>query len=215
VTRRTAPAAALTAAALILLTACGGGGGDEGSDKITSTHPAVPTSASPPVSASPTAARPELALLPGTSNTFDPQRTGDAVKDEVLADNAFAVDSVDSAITAGKNRTPGMEFYYGGAALRGAVDFVQGYLSKGDTWVGTTRYFDRAVALKNDGSAVIVYCSDETRSYLKSRSTGKIAHASGSADDYVLYDARLQKNSQGIWITVSLLSNRSAKQCQP
>jgi hypothetical protein len=217
VARLTMPAVSMTAAALILLTACGGGGGDNGSDKIQGAETTSPsrTPSATPSATSPAVQRPVITFPAGAKNVFDVQHTGDPAKDAVLADNSQAVDSVDAAIMGGKNRTPAMEFYYSEVALRGAADFVQGYLDKGDTWVGTTRYFDRKVTLRNDGSAVLIYCSDETKSFLKKRKTGKVTNAAGSADDYVLYNARLQKNSQGVWITLSLLSNRGAKECQP
>ena len=134
----------------------------------------------------------------------------------MLADKSQAIDSADAAIMEGKNRTPAIEFYNGGVALRGAVDFVQGWLDNGNTWVGTTRYFDRKVTLRSDGSAVVIYCSDESQGVPQDAGRpARSTYTADSADGYVLYNARLQKNTQGVWITVSVLSNRGAKECQP
>ena len=215
-TRRAMPAAGLTVAALILLTACGGGG-DGNSDKIKGTETTTPSHAptTTPSATGPGVQRPVIALPAGAKTVYDGQPTGDPAKDAVLADEAHANDAAYAAILEGKNHTPAMEFYNSGTALRDAVDFVQGWLDKGDTWVGTVRYFDRKVTLRPDGSAVVIYCSDETKAFVKSRKTGKVSHDSASADDYVLYNERLLKSSQGIWTMNSVASKRGASECQP
>ncbi|MFJ2631284.1 hypothetical protein ACIO6U_04890 [Streptomyces sp. NPDC087422] len=217
-TRSSVPAAALTTTALILLTACGGSDGDKGSDKIASTPPARATtsaSASPSASATATVQRPVISFPPGSKTVYADQHTGDPEKDAVLADESHAVDSAYAAILEGKARTPAMEFYNSGTALRDAIDFVQGWLDKGDTWVGTVRYFDRKVTLRSDGSAVVIYCSDETKAFVKSTKTGKVSQDSASADDYVLYNERLLKSGQGVWILNSVTPKRGASECQP
>lgn len=213
--RRTMPAAGMTAAALILLTACGGSG-DSSSDKIKATQTSTPSN-SPSVSTSATSTvqRPVIVFPAGAKLVYEDQRTGDQKKDGILADESHANDSAYAAILEGKNRTPAMEFYNSGVALRGAVDFVQGWLDKDNTFIGTIRYFDRKVTLRSDGSAVVISCSDESRAFVKSRKTGKIDNTPTTADSYVLYNERLQKNPQGVWILVSVLSNRGAKECQP
>jgi hypothetical protein len=216
VIRRTLPSAVLSAIALILITACGGGGGSNASDKIkdtqTSTAPSAP-SVSP--SATATVQRPVITFPAGAKTVYEDQHTGDQKKDAILADESHANDSAYAAILEGKNRTPAMEFYHSGLALGGAVDFVKGWLDKDNTWVGTIRYFDRKVTLRSDGSAVVIYCSDESHASIKSRKTGKIDNSPATATAYVLYNERLQKNPQGVWILVSVLSNRGAKECQP
>ena len=216
--RLTMPAAGMSVAALILLTACGGGGGDNGSDKIQPTQTSTPVataSASPTASASSTVKRLVITFPAGAKMVYEDQHTGDQKKDAILADESHANDSAYAAILEGKNRTPAMEFYNSGLALRGAADFVQGWLDKDNTWIGTVRYFDRKVTLRSDGSAVVISCSDESRAFVKSRKTGKVDNTPTTADSYVLYNERLQKNPQGVWILVSVLSNRGAKECRP
>ncbi|MEV6009570.1 hypothetical protein AB0M29_22500 [Streptomyces sp. NPDC051976] len=215
-TTRTVAATALGATALVMLTACGGGGGDKNADKIPTATTSAPSSATPtPSATTPGVQRPVITFPAGSKTVYENQHTGDPKKDAVLSDEAHANDSAYAAVLEGKNRTPAMEFYNSGLALRGAVDFVQGWLDKGNTWIGTITYSDRKVTLRGDSSAVVIYCSDESRAFTKNRKTGKVDNTPTTADSYVLYNERLQKNPQGVWILVSVLSNRGAKECQP
>ncbi|MFI1090848.1 hypothetical protein [Streptomyces sp. NPDC020917] len=216
-TRSTVPAAALTAAALILLTACGGGGGDKSSDKITSTQSAATTttSASPSASATAGVQRPVITFPPDAKNVFEDQHTGDPKKDAVLADNEQMVDSIYSAIIQGNAHTSAMAFYSKGLALGSAATFVQGWVDGAATWTGTIRWFDRKVTLRNDGSAAVLYCSDESKAYPKSRKTNKIDRSPSNTASYVLYNTTLEKSPDGVWQTVNLVSQRGAKACKP
>jgi hypothetical protein len=215
VTRRTAPAAALTAAALILLTACGGGGGNSGSDKIQATQPAsTKPSASPSASTTPGVQRPVITFPAYAKNVFEDQPTGDPKKDAVLADNAQSVNSVDDAIFRHTLDSPALRFYNKGSALQGALDYVRGYVAKNDSWAGTTRFFKRQVTFRSDGAASLICCSDESKSWITNPKK-TVHHTPATADSYVLYNARLEKNVQGVWQTVNVLSKRRAPECQP
>ncbi|AOR32745.1 hypothetical protein BFF78_18235 [Streptomyces fodineus] len=215
--RRSLPVAAtLTASAALLLAACGGsGGGDSKNSKITGADTGGPTAASPSVSASSTADRPEISFPSYAKNVFQDQKTGDATKDAVLADSALSVNSVDEAIFKGSTSTKALGFYNAGKALDAAITYVQGYIDKDHTWIGETRYFDRKVTLSGAGAAYVTYCSDESKSFLKNKKTGKVENTPTSADSYVLYHTKLTKNSRGIWQTTNIVSNRGAKVCQP
>ncbi|MGW2422235.1 hypothetical protein ACWC0C_23775 [Streptomyces sp. NPDC001709] len=214
--RRSLPvAAALTASAALLLTACGGGGGDSKNSKIAGADTGSPTAASPSVSASSTAGRPAIIFPSYAKNVFEDQKTGDPTKDAVLADSALSVNSVDEAIFKGNTSTKALGFYNAGKALDAAITYVQGYIDKNHTWIGETRYFDRKVNLSGAGAAYVTYCSDESKSFLKNKKTGKVENTPTSADSYVLYHTKLTKNSQGVWQTTNIVSNRGAKTCQP
>ncbi len=162
-----ATAAALAAAAL-LLTACGSNTKTSTPIKGTQTNPA---SASP--SASSSVVRPTITFPAGTKNVFEGQSTGDPKKDAVLADNAQSIDAVYDAILVGNPKLPALSFYETGSALATDGSFIQGFLTKGITWTGTIRYFDRQVTFNGDGTASVVYCSDESKAFLKNRKTGK------------------------------------------
>ena len=210
----TALSSAFALAAVLLLTACGGGGGtkDTTSDGIQGAQ----GTASPSASASAGGAhRPSLAFPAGANNVFEDQQTGDPKKDAVLADSADGVNSVDQAILSGNAKAPALAFYETGNARASAAGYINGYLSKHLTWTGTTRYFDRTATVNADGTASVVYCSDESRSFLKNRKTGKVDHSPTTSQSYVLYNTRLKKNAKGVWQTTDVVSQRGAKQCQP
>ncbi|MGD1217418.1 hypothetical protein AB9Q10_03200 [Streptomyces krungchingensis] len=208
--------AAVGAAAALLLTACGGSdGSSKDNDKIAGADTGSETSASPSASATAAAGRPKITFPAGVKNVFEDQKTGDDTKDAVLADSALSVNSMDDAIFQGNVDTKALGFYNTGKALNSAITYVQGYLDKDYTWVGETRYFNRNVTLSGDGSANVSYCSDESKSFLKNRKTKKVKNTPTSADSYVLYNAKLAKNSQGVWQTTDIVSKRGAKTCQP
>ena len=218
--RRTLPvAAALVATATLLLTACGGsdGGESKGNDKIAGVDTGSETSASasPSDTAAAAEGRPQITFPGGVANVFEDEKTGDTKKDAVLADNAQRINSIDDAIFQDKASTAALGYYSKDKALTSAVTFIQGYLDKNLTWTGTTRYFDRKVTIGQDGTATLVYCADESKSFLKNRKTGKIDNTPTSATSYVLYNTKLAKNDQGVWQTINVISVRGAKQCQP
>ncbi|MFC9845539.1 hypothetical protein ACFWFF_08575 [Streptomyces sp. NPDC060223] len=208
--------AAFGAVTALVLTGCGGGDGDSsGNDKIAGADAGGETSASPSASATSTGVRPEIKFPSDVQNTFEEQKTGDAKKDAVLADNAQRINSVDDAIFQGTVNTDALGFYSAEGALDSARTFVQGYLEDDRTWTGTTRYFDRKVTFLDDGSASVIYCSDESKSFLKNRKTGKTEKTPTTSDSYVLYNTKLVKNSDGVWQTTNVISKRGADQCQP
>jgi hypothetical protein len=61
----------------------------------------------------------------------------------------------------------------------------------------------------------VIYCSDESKAFLKHRKTGKIDNTPTTAQSYVLYNTDLTENAQGVWQTDNISSVRGAKQCQP
>ncbi|WP_369246972.1 hypothetical protein [Streptomyces sp. R41] len=208
--------AAVGAMAALLLTACGGGGGgSKGNDKIAGADTGSESPASPSASATSSAGRPTITFPSDARNVFEGQKTGDAKKDAVLADNAQRINSVDDAIFQGKVNTEALGFYSAEGALDSARTFVQGYLDDDRSWMGTTRYFDRQVTFRSDSSASVIYCSDESKSFLKNRKTGKAEKTPTSSDSYVLYNTKLVKNSDGVWQTTKVISKRGADQCQP
>ncbi|MET7940525.1 hypothetical protein [Streptomyces sp. NPDC005302] len=208
--------AAVGATAALLLTACGGGADEsKGNDKIAGADTGEKTSASPSASTSEPAGRPKITFPSDARNVFEGQKTGDAKKNAVLADNAQRINSVDDAIFRGSVNTEALGFYSAEGALDSARSFVKGYLDDNRSWTGITRYFDRQVSFRSDGSAVVIYCSDESKSFLTNRKTNKAEKTPTSADSYVLYNTKLVKNADGVWQTTNVISKRGADQCQP
>ncbi|WP_328377234.1 hypothetical protein OHB13_13320 [Streptomyces sp. NBC_00440] len=204
---------AFATAGIFLLVGCSGNGGSDNSNKIKGAE-AAPHSASPSASASPGVQRPKITLPSSTKNVFEGQHTGDPKKDAVLADNARMVNSEDDAISRGKTDTPALDFYSTGAAIGSAQVYIKGWVADGATWIGTTRYFDRKVSFRSDGAAVVIYCSDESKAFIKDK-TGKVDRSPATSDAYVLYNTRLTKSGQGVWRTVDVDSKRGAAECQP
>ncbi|OIV37173.1 hypothetical protein BIV57_12660 [Mangrovactinospora gilvigrisea] len=213
-TARLAAQAAAVGAALGLLSACGSSGG--GKDKINtgqSGKPAASTTASPSSSAAAGAPTPSLPV--SAKDVFEDQSTGDATKDAVLADNAKAVTAIDDAIFKQSLKAPALNYYLQGSALVGADKYVKGWIDSHEDWVGKVRFFNRKLTMMSDGTASVIYCSDESKANIKDAKTGKVDTSSGGGATYVLYNTRLTKNKQGVWQTTFMVSQRGARQCKP
>ncbi|MEN8650286.1 hypothetical protein ABCR94_06525 [Streptomyces sp. 21So2-11] len=215
--RRTLPAAAAFAAtAALLLTACGGGDEKpEADDKIAGAEQGDKKSASPSATPSKADGRPKIELPPDDKLVFVPEKTGHAVKDAVLADNAERMRASDAAITGKDPKYVALNFYNSGRALEAAAKWVEGFKTAGLTVTGTVRFHDRNVTLNKDGSASLTYCADESKGSTKKIKTGKVDTSPPNKDSYVFYNTRLEKNSDGVWQTTRIISSRGAAQCQP
>ncbi|XKK58867.1 hypothetical protein HFP71_22115 [Streptomyces sp. ARC32] len=164
--RPTLLAAALTAVAALSLSACGGGDDSpEGSDKIAGADTGADssTSASPGTGAPDTADRPDITLPEDMKNVFEGWKTGDATKDAPLEEAKRALGSVDDAIARGDTKSKALGFYYQGDALISEVKWVQAWLDSSITWTGTIRYFDPQVTLRDEDTAVVIYCADDSK----------------------------------------------------
>ncbi|MFJ8143524.1 hypothetical protein ACIQ6R_00410 [Streptomyces sp. NPDC096048] len=209
-------AATLATAVALLLSGCGGSDGeDSGKDEIAGADTRASASASPSASASEDGIeRPEIKLPKDIENVFEEGSTGDAKKDAVLADNERRVNSIDEAIVVDAEKHPALEFYSKDDALMSAVTYVKSFYDNGRSFTGKTRYYDREVTLAKDGSASVTYCMDATGTYPKDRATGKVDRSvKASPSDYVFYNTRLEKNSEGVWQTTSVSSTEAAKRC--
>ncbi|MFJ8188236.1 hypothetical protein ACIQ8D_00320 [Streptomyces sp. NPDC096094] len=210
-------AATLATAVALLLSGCGGSDGeDSGKDEIAGADTGASASASPSASASEDSVeRPEIKLPSDVKNVFEDGETGDAVEDAVLADNERMINSIDEAITVDAEEHPALKFYSKGDALMAAASYVQSFYESGTTWTGSTRYYDREVALSGQSTATVTYCGDETKSYSKDRKTKEVKKTPGDSDDYVSYSARMKKSAEGVWQTTNVVSERGAEKCQP
>ncbi|WP_037906646.1 hypothetical protein [Actinacidiphila yeochonensis] len=205
----------VAASTVLLVSGCGGSKSNDTIKQPTTSPPSSSASASTSPSATTAAAgRPTITFPSYAKNVFEDQHTGDPVKDEILADNAQWVDSMDDAIFQGTTKTKALSFYSTGKALTSAISYVKGYTKDGSKWAGTTRFFDRKVTLLGSDEASVIYCSDESKSWITT--PGKPVDSSpADASSYVLYNMDLKKNAQGVWQTDNGTSVRGAKQCQP
>jgi len=217
VKRRTLPVAAALVATAALLTACGGGGdgSSPGNDKIAGADTGNETSASPSASASARGGRPKIELPSDLTLTFEGAKTGDVVKDAVLADNAERMRAVDAAITGTDPKGEAIAYYNTGKALEAALSWVAQFKEANATLTGEARYYDRRVTLKGSDTAVLTFCADESKGFSKDKKTDKVAKTPATKNSYVLYNTRLDKNADGVWQTSQIISTRGAAQCQP
>ena len=79
--------------------------------------------------------------------TFEGGKTGDAVKDAVLADSAERMRSVNAAIAAPDPKMRRLGFYNTGRALEAAVTWVGKFKDAELGITGKVRYYDRTVTL--------------------------------------------------------------------
>ncbi|MDG9708064.1 hypothetical protein [Streptomyces sp. DH10] len=213
--RRPLPvAAALVATAALLLTACGSGD-DKSSDndKIADADSAESASPTPPNASDGDAKRPRINLPKDVKETFEGWSTGDATKDEILADAGLAQSAVTYAVTQGDPESPALSFYQADNALAGSRDWVKGIVDSGFTYHGTVRYYAPDISVFDKKSAGVSYCADESKAFNKNRKTNKIDKTPASDDSFVLYSTRLEKNSSGVWQTTKLESERGQKTC--
>jgi hypothetical protein len=204
----------LTAAAALTLSACGSDDSSEGkdNDKIAGADTGA-GNASPSESAQQAAGRPEIKLPSDLTMTFEGGKTGDAVKDAVLADNAERMRSVNAAIAGTDPKAKALNFYNTGRALEAAAIWVDKFKKAALGITGTIRYFDRTVTLDGSKAASVVFCADESKGYAKDLKTNKPKVTTPSDEDFILYNTRLEKNSDGVWQTARIVSTAGAKQC--
>jgi hypothetical protein len=217
VKRRTVPAAtALAATAALLLTACGGGDDNsKGNDKIAGADTGSRTPASPSASPSGNSGRPRIELPSDLNLIFEGAKTGDPVKDAVLADNAERMRAVDAAITGTDPKGQAIAFYNTGKALEAASSWVAEFKKAGATLTGEARYYDRNVTLTGKTSATLSFCADESKGFSRDKKTKRIDRTPVTKNSYVLYNTSLRKNADGIWQTAQIISSRGAAKCQP
>jgi hypothetical protein len=200
--------------AALLLTGCGGGGGDsKGNDKIAGADTGEKESATPSASASASAGRPTIKLPSDLTMTFEGGKTGNAVKDAVLADSADRMRSVNAAIAGTDPKSEGISFYNSGRALEAAVTWVGKFKDANLGITGKIQYYDRTVTLSGSKAASVLFCADESKGYAKDLKTGKAKVTTPSNEDFILYNTRLEKNSAGVWQTTRIVSTAGAKQC--
>ncbi|MGW6257076.1 hypothetical protein [Streptomyces sp. NPDC055085] len=146
--------------------------------------------------------------------TFTPEQSGDATRDAILKDNAEYIRALNAAIVAQNPRLPALEFYTEGEGAAASQDWVQAFKTAGWTVTGTVRYFDRQVDVKSKGRASLSYCGDESKGFSKVIKTGEIKKTKATKNSYIAYGVQVEKNEQGVWELVKIVSTRGAERCQ-
>lgn len=210
-----AAAMAAAAALSLLLTACGGDeDGDASSDdKIQGADKA--TESPSPSPSEEAAGRPEIKLPEDVKYEFEWAETGDPDKDAVLRDGEQLIKAIDVAIADQEPTHDALLFYTEGEAAAEAERFVRLFVDEKSRTTGKYRFYDEQVEINDDGTATLIYCEDQGKAYNKSLKTGKVDVTPVTEDSYLVYNTKLRKNDDGVWITEQVVSERGASQCQP
>ncbi|MET8182227.1 hypothetical protein [Streptomyces sp. NPDC005336] len=209
-------AAALTAVAALSLSACGSGDdSSKGNGKIAGADTGSEASASPTPSASTASDRPKIKMPSDVTYDFEWKTTGDADKDAVLSDVEQRIKAVDMAIADQDALDKAYLFYTEGTAAAGTQQYIQQYIDHKARTTGLTRFYNENVTVKDDGTASLVYCGDQSKAYNKDLKTGKTDVTPVTKNSYVIYASVLRKNKNGVWVTERMTSQRGSSKCQP
>ncbi|MFF4306532.1 hypothetical protein [Streptomyces sp. NPDC001601] len=213
--RRLLTTATAGVTAALLLAGCGGGGGgSKSNDKIAGADTGASTSASPSASAS-SDGRPKLDMPSDLSYTFEWPQTGNADKDEVLADGEQSIKAVDLAIVHQDALDKAYLYYYEGEAAAGTQKFIQNYVDHKASITGAYRFYSPDVAVSKGGTASLSYCEDQGKAFVKYLKTNEIRKTKVTAKSYVIYHTSLKKNAKGVWVVEKIISQIGSAECQP
>jgi hypothetical protein len=214
--RPTLLTAALTAAAALLLSACGSSDdGPKANDKIAGVDGGTKQSASPTASASPALDRPEIELPADVTYKFEWAKTGDPNKDAVLNDAEQRIRAVDMAIAEQDALHAAYRFYSEGEAAAGSQKYIQDFVDHKARTTGLSRFYNEDLTVRDDGTAALVYCEDQSKAFNKFLESGKTDITPVTKNSYVIYASTLRKNEKGVWVTERLDSQRGSAKCQP
>jgi hypothetical protein len=206
----------LTAAAALTLSACGSDDSSKGkdNDKIAEAGNGAEKPASPSTSAQTPAGRPKIELPSDVTYEFEWKKTGDPQKDAVLNDAEQRIKAVDMAIAKQDPLDKAYRFYSEGTAAAGSQEYIQEFVDHKARTTGLTRYYNERVDLKDDGTAALVYCEDQSKAFNRFLKTGKTDVTPVTKDSYVAYAGTLRKNDNGVWVTERLISERGSEKCR-
>jgi hypothetical protein len=207
----------LTAAAALTLSACGSDDSSKAtdSDKIAGADTGDKTSAPATDDAVEASDRPSIKLPSDVTYKFEWKKTGDADTDAVLSDAEQRIKAVDMAIARQDPLDEAYRFYSDGEAAADSQKYVQEFVDHEARTTGLTRYYNENVTIKDDGTAALVYCEDQSKAFNKLLKTGKTDVTPVTKDSYVVYAGTLRKNDKGVWVTERLISQRGSAKCQP
>jgi hypothetical protein len=203
------PAVAAAAAAL-LLAACGKGGTSQPAGNLGAPGTTQPASAS----TAPPAPEPVFHLPPGVRLVFEDDKTGDAVKDAVVADAERLIKAVDQAIGRADPVDPALRTYaVGDGAVAWGSD-VRLFKRLGHTVTGTDRYYRWTVTMSTPRRAVVDFCEDQRYVYDQVIKTGKVLKTTPSLNSFLWYGTVFERSPSGVWQNVRRVVKRGAAQCR-
>ncbi|MER7799421.1 hypothetical protein ABTX71_03735 [Streptomyces parvulus] len=217
--RRPARLAAVTLsfAAALTLSACGDGSdsASNDNDKVAGADAANEPSATPSESEPTEVDRPKVEPPVDVTYRFEWGKRGDPAEDAVLRDAEQRIKAVDMAIAEQDPLHEAYRFYSEGEAAADSQKYIQEFVDHKARTTGMARFYRESVHVKNDGTASLAYCEDQSKAFNKFLDTGKTDVTSVTKDSYVAYAATLRKNRKGVWVTERLVSERGSAKCQP
>ena len=215
-----AAAAACAAAAALLLSGCGSSG-KQAVAAPTGITGAQTASATPSASPTPTPAAdaPPAAVLPaGFTIVVDGGSTGNAEKDAVLAANLSFYRAMYQAIGRHNANDSLYQQWTGQAtamfnARSSTQTYIQKFVTRGVGVTGTLRIYDEVVSAITGKQAQLHWCEDQTLTYAKNISTGKVDYTKPSRNDFTYYQSIQTQNSSGRWITTAIQGIQGDSRC--
>ncbi|WBB64007.1 hypothetical protein O7599_16460 [Streptomyces sp. WMMC500] len=202
-------AAAAVAAAALLLTGCGDDGGSSGDEiegaKTGNKEPSADPSAGEP-------GAPRFDLPDDVEVEIAEDATGDERKDAILRDHGYALMAQQEAYAATEATANFAKYWDGEAAATFEADFAT-YRKDGITITGLDTFYFREVTSLKDGRAVVAYCEDQSRAYVKDTETGKVDKTPATLDSYIDARATMEKGADG-WKVVDYQATRGSKECR-
>lgn len=203
--------------ALAAVTACGGGDDSADDDGIAGVETSTPTGAPEEDEEDDTAAddqgRPddgiERPAIPETDQftlVFDGWSADDPERNAVLLDARERIRAVHAAVLEGDAEADYLSFYSSGDALRSGIRWVEGFLQKDLTLVGTARFFDPVAERIEGGAYEVTYCADESAGDTKPRDQEEWDEPTGSGEVLVEYRTTLNVTEEGVWQTTLVIT---------
>ncbi|MFJ2608856.1 hypothetical protein ACIO13_28335 [Streptomyces sp. NPDC087425] len=200
ITRRRVASACLLGSLVLTATGCSsdsGNGSDR--DEIQGAGGEASASVSPSAAASAEKNAPSFDLPKDITVTVDRKATGDATKDAVLRDVAYAARARVEAFGKGTGQTANLNRYLAGNARVYWVNRVSEFTKDGLTVSGHYRYYGFEVTDTSSGGVAAHYCEDQSKAYNKVVKTDKVQRTQPSDKDFVLYKVLAAKDSAGDW----------------
>ncbi|AZM48115.1 hypothetical protein DMB38_22105 [Streptomyces sp. WAC 06738] len=211
-----AAALAATAALSLLLTACGSDeedGDTKPDDKIQGAD--KPKESPSPTAEEATADRPEIKLPEDVRVVADWSETGKPAEDAILRDTEQRIAAIEMALAEQDPTHAAFRFYSEGEAAAATEEYVKAYVDEEARLTGTIRLYEPTVTIRDDGTATLVYCEDQSNAFDKYLKTGEVNKTPVTKNSYFSHGATLRKDEQGTWVTMTDVTTQGASSCQP
>jgi hypothetical protein len=152
--------------------------------------------------------RPDIELPDNVQNIFEDWTSDDPKEQAVLRDGQERQDGMALAVLEQAPEAEYVLFYNSGRALETSQQWIDGFIENGVTISGSVRFLKPEVFFREDGKAVLNYCTDESEAVSLYIDTGE--ELKGSDQSEVAYSTVLEQKDQGVWVTTIVHTERKA-----